>query len=131
MSACTSTFGSISRDNAASTIETQQRAYDDWITMFNYERPHEALGMKVPADVYRPSERRMSRYVVGGFPDGCTVTNACMTCCAGTLRHRVLAELTAGIFELRSFDACHRCASTSFATSTNKRSAGELRARLG
>jgi hypothetical protein len=62
------------QDNAESTIETQQRACDDWITTFNYERPHEALGMKVPADVYRPSERRMSRYVVGGFPDGCTVT---------------------------------------------------------
>lgn len=61
------------QDNAEPTKEAQQRACNDWITAFNYERPHEALGMKVPADVYRPSERRMTRYVVGGFPDGCTM----------------------------------------------------------
>ena len=62
------------QDNASATVEAQQRACDDWVTTFNYERPHEALGMKVPADVYRPSERRLSRYVIGGFPDGCTMS---------------------------------------------------------
>lgn len=61
------------QDKAEPTKKEQQRACDDWITVFNYERPHEALGMKVPADVYRPSERRMTRYIVGGFPDGCTM----------------------------------------------------------
>jgi len=61
------------QDDAKPTKKMQQRACNDWITVFNYERPHEALGMKVPADVYRPSERRMTRYIVGGFPDGCTM----------------------------------------------------------
>ncbi len=62
-------------DNAEPTLVEQQRACDDWVTTFNYERPHEALGMQVPADVYRPSDRRLTRYVVGGFPDGCLMAN--------------------------------------------------------
>ena len=62
-------------DNAEPTLVAQQRACDDWVATFNYERPHEALGMRVPADVYRASDRRLTRYVVGGFPDGCTMTS--------------------------------------------------------
>ena len=31
---------------------------DVWRETFNYERPHEALGMKCPAELYRPSERK-------------------------------------------------------------------------
>lgn len=58
-------------DNAEASIEEQQRACNDWSTVFNYERPHEALAMKVPADLYRASERRMGRYVIGGYPEGC------------------------------------------------------------
>jgi transposase InsO family protein len=34
-----------------------QRAFDDWRTVYNFERPHEAIGMAVPADRYRPSPR--------------------------------------------------------------------------
>ena len=67
------------QDCAASSKEEQQRACDDWTTVFNYERPHEALEMKVPADVYQPSERRMTRYVVGGFPNGCTMAKVSKT----------------------------------------------------
>ena len=35
----------------------EQEAFDIWREEFNYVRPHEALGMRVPAEVYRPSER--------------------------------------------------------------------------
>jgi transposase InsO family protein len=34
-----------------------QRAFDDWRPRYNYERPHEALGMATPAQRYRPSPR--------------------------------------------------------------------------
>ena len=36
----------------------QQEALDVWREEFNQERPHEALGMKCPAQVYGPSTRR-------------------------------------------------------------------------
>lgn len=39
----------------------QQRACARWRQDFNHVRPHEALGGKVPADLYRPSERRPRR----------------------------------------------------------------------
>jgi hypothetical protein len=42
----------------AANIEEQQRLCDDWRTEFNHVRPHEALGMKTPAELYRPSSRR-------------------------------------------------------------------------
>jgi transposase InsO family protein len=37
---------------------TQQAALDVWRQTFNEERPHEALGMRVPRDVYQPSPRK-------------------------------------------------------------------------
>lgn len=35
----------------------EQSALDLWREEFNHERPHEALGMKCPAEVYQPSPR--------------------------------------------------------------------------
>lgn len=35
----------------------QQARFDDFIEEFNTERPHEALGMKCPAEIYSPSMR--------------------------------------------------------------------------
>jgi putative transposase len=40
---------------AAATAEDQQRACDLWKADFNNCRPHEALGMKTPSQVYRRS----------------------------------------------------------------------------
>jgi hypothetical protein len=39
---------------AAANVLQQQARFDDFIACFNQERPHQALGMKVPADVYTP-----------------------------------------------------------------------------
>jgi transposase InsO family protein len=36
-----------------------QRAFDRWREVYNFERPHEALGQDVPASRYRPSPRAM------------------------------------------------------------------------
>jgi transposase InsO family protein len=41
----------------AANLKRQQRAFDDFQLEFNKERPHEALGMKRPAEVYAPSRR--------------------------------------------------------------------------
>ena len=57
--------------NAARTWRGQQRACDDWRTEFNHVRPHEALGMKTPGEIYQPSSRRPGAIVVGGYPDDC------------------------------------------------------------
>jgi transposase InsO family protein len=42
----------------SATLFAEQRACDRWRQEFNHVRPHEALKGKVPADFYRPSERR-------------------------------------------------------------------------
>jgi transposase InsO family protein len=48
----------------AVNYRAQQRRFDQWQQEFNQERPHEALGMKRPAQLYRPSpigyDRRMT-----------------------------------------------------------------------
>lgn len=38
-------------------LEHCQRRFDEWREMYNCERPHEALGMKVPSSRHRVSER--------------------------------------------------------------------------
>jgi transposase InsO family protein len=43
--------------NAAPTVAEQQAAVDAWVHQFNHVRPHQALGLRTPAEVYRPSER--------------------------------------------------------------------------
>lgn len=59
----------VERDAAVSN-RAQQRACDRWVQEFNHVRPHEALGMKTPASVYKRSPRpfrgvRPARYRVG------------------------------------------------------------------
>ena len=40
-----------------------QRCREEYLRFYNYERPHEALDMDVPADHYRPSDRKYSDIV--------------------------------------------------------------------
>jgi transposase InsO family protein len=42
---------------AGSNFLQQQAKFEAFVHEFNYERPHEALDMKYPADVYKPSTR--------------------------------------------------------------------------
>jgi len=42
---------------AAANVLQQQVVFDDFVACYNRERPHQALAMKVPADVYTPSAR--------------------------------------------------------------------------
>ncbi len=47
----------IRRELEAGRIGRDQSAFDLWRHQYNTERPHEALGMAVPAEIYCPSER--------------------------------------------------------------------------
>src|SRR5206468_8577054 len=40
------------------TVVLQQRACDRWRQEFNHVRPHDALGGRTPAELYRPSPAR-------------------------------------------------------------------------
>jgi len=48
----------------AQTILGQQEKFDDFIDIYNNERPHEAIGMKYPAELYTKSGR-----IYEGLPD--------------------------------------------------------------
>ena len=43
---------------AAANVLQQQARFDTFIEEYNQERPHQALGMQVPGNVYEPSPRR-------------------------------------------------------------------------
>lgn len=45
------------RNCAFRDLEDGQRGFDRWRQEYNLERPHEALGMKTPAECYQPSAR--------------------------------------------------------------------------
>jgi len=44
---------------ARANLLQQQERFDDWVQEFNDLRPHEAIGMKRPAEVFAASTRRM------------------------------------------------------------------------
>lgn len=55
----------------AQTLHGQQRAFQALRKEYNEERPHEALGMATPAEVYRPSGRSYpQRLEPVGYPAG-------------------------------------------------------------
>ena len=43
---------------AARTLLQQQERFDRFVDVYNFERPHEAIDMRLPADLYTPSPRR-------------------------------------------------------------------------
>ena len=45
----------------APTVRAQKGRSDRWRAMYNEQRPHAALGMEVPAKLYRCSPRKMPR----------------------------------------------------------------------
>lgn len=48
----------VRRELQAGRIGRDQAAFDLWREQYNHERPHEALGMKTPGELYQPSPRR-------------------------------------------------------------------------
>lgn len=52
----------------AATVEAEQRRLSRWRQEFNHVRPHDALGGKVPADLYKVTERRRPTPVPCVYP---------------------------------------------------------------
>lgn len=48
----------IQRELVGTTVSEQQASFEEWRHTFNYQRPHESLGMKCPAELYQKSPRR-------------------------------------------------------------------------
>jgi transposase InsO family protein len=44
-----------------SDLRQVQRAFDRWLEVYNFQRPHQAIGLDVPASRYRPSSRPMPK----------------------------------------------------------------------
>ena len=44
-------------------LRSQQKRFDAFRHEFNHDRPHEALQMKVPAELYRPSDRPYPKHL--------------------------------------------------------------------
>jgi putative transposase len=60
---------------AAYTMIAQQQRFDAWRHMYNYDRPHEALGQKTPASAYSISPRRYPAVTPKlEYPDAMRVT---------------------------------------------------------
>ncbi len=51
-------------DQSVGNLLQQQEKFDYFREEFNYRRPHQAIGMKRPADIYKKSERKYT-----GLPD--------------------------------------------------------------
>jgi transposase InsO family protein len=47
----------------SANLRAQQQRFDRWRKEFNEERPHEALGMRMPANVYHASARRLDERI--------------------------------------------------------------------
>ena len=45
---------------ASDNFAAQQRRFERWRHDYNHHRPHEALGMQTPAQIYHPSQRRLN-----------------------------------------------------------------------
>ncbi len=53
---------------AADNFLQQQEKFDSFITEFNHERPHQALDMKCPSEVYQPSNKPYKGLVEVEYP---------------------------------------------------------------
>jgi len=83
----------------------QQARFDAFLTEFNTERPHEALAMKTPAEVYRPSPRSYDGLpdVAYPFHDRDILVTACGRICMHRKKINIstaLAGQTLGIKEV-------------------------------
>lgn len=85
-------------DHPSANTRLQQRAFDHFRTVFNEQRPHEALGMRPPSDFYVASPRPFPRVLPETeYPEGALVRSVRRT---GEIKHKgrthFLGEALAG-----------------------------------
>jgi putative transposase len=90
---------------AAANFLQQQARFDKFIEVFNNERPHEALDMKCPAEVYQPSPRPYTGLPDIDYPlhDKTIVVTRCGRICLGKKKinfSQVFAGQAVGIKEV-------------------------------
>ena len=70
---------------AAANFLQQQARFDHFVEVFNHQRPHEALDMKCPAEVYQPSPRLYTGWPDLDYPfhDKTIVVTRCGRICLG------------------------------------------------
>ncbi len=90
---------------AAPNFLQQQARFDTFLDIFNAERPHEALNMQCPDDVYRPSPRPYTGLSDIDYPlhDKTIVVTQCGRICLGSIKinlSQVFAGQAVGIKEV-------------------------------
>jgi putative transposase len=90
---------------ASANFLQQQARFDKFIEVFNNERPHEALGMKCPAEIYQPSTRPYQGLPDIDYPlhDKTIVVTRCGRICLGRKKinfSQVFAGQAVGIKEV-------------------------------
>jgi putative transposase len=90
---------------AAANFLQQQARFDKFIDIFNHQRPHEALDMKYPAEVYQPSPRPYTGLPDIDYPfhDKTIVVTRCGRICLGNKKinfSQVFAGQAVGIKEV-------------------------------
>jgi len=90
---------------AAANFLQQQGRFDKFIEVFNHQRPHQALDMKCPAEVYQPSPRPYTGLPDIDYPfhDKTIVVTRCGRICMGQKKinfSQVFAGQAVGIKEV-------------------------------
>jgi putative transposase len=90
---------------AAKNFLQQQARFDRFIDCYNRERPHQALGMKYPAELYRPSPRPYQGLSDLEYPfhDRTVTVTSCGRICIGRRKinlSRAFAGQTVGVKEV-------------------------------
>lgn len=86
-------------------ILQQQAKFDHFIDEFNHERPHQALEMKLPGELYTASKRKYEGLPEAQYPthDRTVIVTSCGRICIKKLKinlSRVFAEQALGIKEV-------------------------------
>jgi putative transposase len=90
---------------AAKNFLQQQARFDRFIDCYNRERPHQALGMQYPAELYRPSPRPYQGLCDLEYPfhDRTVTVTSCGRICIGRRKinlSRAFAGQTVGVKEV-------------------------------
>jgi len=84
----------------AGTPRAQQRIADLWRQQFNTVRPHEAIGMKTPADLYRSSSLRYRGVRLPSYPPNQAVRRVSRLGCVRYAGRTVFVSESVGGFEV-------------------------------
>jgi len=73
---------------AGANLFQQQERFDSFSEIFNKERPHQAIGMKYPSEIYKPSERiyKGIQPIFYPFHDKTVKVTRCGRICEGGLK---------------------------------------------